>query len=395
MAAVDDRGPPSHGRLVALRYGAAGARGEAVAGFPGLFQLALPALRNAIALGVAPPAAQTHALFALMAQLEDTNVLYRGGRGALEWLHGAAREFLEAAACSSTAGRNAPRPFTALLRAAPVAGRLRGPPRRRMVRASAADRCMTLAILCPGQGHQHAAMLDLAARDADARNVLGEARQSSASTCGNGSRARPPVRQSHRAADDLRGAAGHMARAARGIAPAAAVAGYSVGELASHACAGAFDARALCRVANVRAQAMDDAGVRQPGAMVAIEGLPRAAIERLCDGHQAWLAIVIDDLRHVVGGARRDTDVVVEAATSRGAQVHRLAVAVASHTPLMAPAVAPFRAALEAVRFTAATSPVLAGVDASTVLDSAAAIDALCAQMTTTVQWGRCLRVAH
>jgi triphosphoribosyl-dephospho-CoA synthase len=95
VVAVDDHGPPSHGRLVALRNGAAGARGEAVAGFPGLFQLALPALRTAIALGAAPPAAQMHALFALMAQLEDTNVLYRGGRGALEWLQGEARDFLE------------------------------------------------------------------------------------------------------------------------------------------------------------------------------------------------------------------------------------------------------------------------------------------------------------
>ena len=255
---------------------------------------------------------------------------------------------------------------------------------------------MTLAILCPGQGHQHAAMLDLAARDADARNVLGEA------TAELGVDLREWLREPDRLFDNRIAqpmiCAAQLAtwRALRKALPLPRLfAGYSVGELASHACAGAFDARALCRVANVRAQAMDDAGVRQPGAMVAIEGLPRAAIERLCDGRQAWLAIDIDDLRHVVGGARRDADVVVEAATSRGAQVHRLAVAVASHTPLMAPAVAPFRAALEAVRFTAVTSPVLAGVDASTVLDRAAAIDALCAQMTTTVQWGRCLRVAH
>jgi [acyl-carrier-protein] S-malonyltransferase len=255
---------------------------------------------------------------------------------------------------------------------------------------------MTLAILCPGQGLQHAAMLDLAARDADARAVLDEA------TAELDVDLRALLREPGRLFDNriaqpmicaAQLGAWHALRKALPVPRL--FAGYSVGELASHACAGAFDARALCRVADVRARAMDDAGVQQPGTMVAIEGLPRDAIERLCDGRQAWLAIVIDDTRCVVGGARRDADAVAGAAVSRGAQVHRLAVAVASHTPLMAPAVAPLRAALEAVRFTAVTVPVLAGVDASTVLDRASAIRALCAQMTMTLQWERCLRAAY
>ncbi|VFR46421.1 Triphosphoribosyl-dephospho-CoA synthetase [plant metagenome] len=87
-------GTPSHGMQVAMRYRASGARGEALAGFPAVFDLALPALRQAQSVGADWQATRLHAFFTLLAEVEDTNLLYRGGQAGLDWMRGEARAFL-------------------------------------------------------------------------------------------------------------------------------------------------------------------------------------------------------------------------------------------------------------------------------------------------------------
>ncbi len=87
--------PASHGSLVVARYGARGARSEAAAGFPTLMDLALPALREAESRGADPDAAGIQSLFAVMAVLEDTNLLHRGGVAGLVHVQRAAHDFLE------------------------------------------------------------------------------------------------------------------------------------------------------------------------------------------------------------------------------------------------------------------------------------------------------------
>jgi triphosphoribosyl-dephospho-CoA synthase len=87
---------PSHGRIVARRYGAGGARAEAVRGFPVLFQVALPVLRGHLARTGCRRLALVQTLFTLIAALEDTNILYRGGRAGLRFARESARRFLYA-----------------------------------------------------------------------------------------------------------------------------------------------------------------------------------------------------------------------------------------------------------------------------------------------------------
>ena len=73
-----------------------GARGEARAGYPAVFDRALPALRDALANGADARSARVHALFVLLASVADSNVLYRGGRGPSDRLQSGAAEFLAA-----------------------------------------------------------------------------------------------------------------------------------------------------------------------------------------------------------------------------------------------------------------------------------------------------------
>ena len=87
----------SHGGEARRRYGARGARWEAAHGFPSLYEIGLPALRRAALLAPGDAeAARVQACFALIAALEDTNLLHRGGPAGLRFAQRATREFLDA-----------------------------------------------------------------------------------------------------------------------------------------------------------------------------------------------------------------------------------------------------------------------------------------------------------
>jgi triphosphoribosyl-dephospho-CoA synthase len=60
-----------------------------------LIEVALPAFREAEARGADQDAAGIQSLFAVMAVLEDTNLLHRGGMDGLVHVQQAARDFLE------------------------------------------------------------------------------------------------------------------------------------------------------------------------------------------------------------------------------------------------------------------------------------------------------------
>jgi len=102
---------PSHGEQVRRRYGVVGAAGEAQQGFPHVRLLALPALRAARRSGADEASARLTALLTLMATLDDTCVLHRGGPGGLRALQSGARAVLDAGGIGTPSGR---RRFTAL-----------------------------------------------------------------------------------------------------------------------------------------------------------------------------------------------------------------------------------------------------------------------------------------
>jgi triphosphoribosyl-dephospho-CoA synthase len=98
---------PSNGETVRQAHGAAGARGEAQAGFPHVVAVALPALRAARGAGASETEARLNALLAVMASLDDTCLLHRGGRPALEAAQAGARTVLAAGGTATPAGRAA------------------------------------------------------------------------------------------------------------------------------------------------------------------------------------------------------------------------------------------------------------------------------------------------
>jgi triphosphoribosyl-dephospho-CoA synthase len=95
---------PSNGSSVCARYGVGGARGEARSGFPHVVKVGLPALQSARRRGVAELHARLDALMAIMTSLDDTCLLHRGGRAALEAAQNGARTVLHHGGTSIAAG---------------------------------------------------------------------------------------------------------------------------------------------------------------------------------------------------------------------------------------------------------------------------------------------------
>jgi triphosphoribosyl-dephospho-CoA synthase len=90
------RAGDSHGSRARARHGVGGAPAEAIAGFPSVTGVALPALTAALAAGLNFDRAAVQTLFRLMARLDDTNLLHRGGPEGLELARERARTFLAA-----------------------------------------------------------------------------------------------------------------------------------------------------------------------------------------------------------------------------------------------------------------------------------------------------------
>jgi triphosphoribosyl-dephospho-CoA synthase len=85
----------SNGALVRARHAAPGAREQAAAGFPAIFELALPTLRRTLAAGRGLRCARIDTLFTLMAELSDTNVYHRGGADGARIVRDSSLHFLE------------------------------------------------------------------------------------------------------------------------------------------------------------------------------------------------------------------------------------------------------------------------------------------------------------
>jgi triphosphoribosyl-dephospho-CoA synthase len=121
LARIDDPDAPSgtghKGERACREHGVGGARGQARAGFPAVLQDALPMLQASHARGDTQAQARVNALLAVMATLDDTCLLARGGRRALVAAQVGARRVLDLGGIATTPGRAALAALEARLRA--------------------------------------------------------------------------------------------------------------------------------------------------------------------------------------------------------------------------------------------------------------------------------------
>ncbi|HEX9401597.1 MAG TPA: acyltransferase domain-containing protein [Anaeromyxobacter sp.] len=253
-----------------------------------------------------------------------------------------------------------------------------------------------LAILCPGQGGQHAGMLDFATASPDGADALRR--------CA-GALGWDPVARARAAGSELfSNAIAQPLVCAAELATWAAVRpalppprlflGYSLGELAAHGCAGALAPEEAARLAVRRAALMDTAS--PPGAgLVALRGIALPRAEALAAEAGAEIAIANGPDHVVVGGVSAALAEVERRAARAGATtIQRLPVGVPAHTRLLEAAVAPFADALAQAPVTDPAIPVLAGTSGLPVRTRAEVISALSLQIARRIEWSRCLAAA-
>nr|WP_119612460.1 triphosphoribosyl-dephospho-CoA synthase [Streptomyces acidiscabies] len=95
---------PSRGSTVSAKYGAAGARGEARAGFPHV-RRALTTLSTSRTAGASEEEARLNALLTVISTLQDTELLHMAGPLGLRHVQAGARGVLEAGGVATGEGR--------------------------------------------------------------------------------------------------------------------------------------------------------------------------------------------------------------------------------------------------------------------------------------------------
>ncbi len=251
---------------------------------------------------------------------------------------------------------------------------------------------MTIALLFPGQGTQHVAMLPWLESEPAARPLLDRM----AATLGADWRARladSGWSESNAVAQSLVTGCSLAAWAAvaPGLPRVVAVAGYSVGELAACVAAGMLDADAAMTLAERRAAAMDACAGDGATGLLALANADSADVDAACARWGLEVAIRTGERRCIVGGA---TGALAQAAlqlAERGVTAALLGVRVASHTRAMRAAVPAVAQALARAHWRAPRVAWVAGITGTVLRDTDAVQRVLAEQVATTVRWDACM----
>ena len=174
------------------------------------------------------------------------------------------------------------------------------------------------------------------------------------------------------------------------LPPPAAIAGYSVGELAAFSVAGVLDAATALDLARDRAAAMDRCAADTPGGLLAVSGLAMPALDQLCHATGVAVAIRNGVDSAVIGGPHAALARAESQALHHNAHCTRLKISVASHTPWMQAAADSFAQTLEPLPFQRPRN-VLFSNAADRILDAVQAKAALATQIAQTVRWDECM----
>jgi len=252
---------------------------------------------------------------------------------------------------------------------------------------------VTLALLCSGQGRQDRALFRLfegrAAPILDAASVtLGTdirafvADASEADLYANRASQILCVARALATADAL---------FPGGATPATLVAGYSVGEAAAWGVAGVWSPADTLALVDARARAMDAASGPDDG-LGYVRGLSRETVATLAATFDCAVAIFNPARLVVVGGTRDAVAALCTAALAQGAlRAGAMPVHVASHTPRLTDAVAPFAHALAGIAPLRPKLRLISATDQGIVGIPARATGGLAAQVATTIDWAALL----
>jgi [acyl-carrier-protein] S-malonyltransferase len=176
------------------------------------------------------------------------------------------------------------------------------------------------------------------------------------------------------------------------------VAGHSLGEFTALVAAGVLDFEDALKLVRERGRLMKETGEQHPGGMAAVVGLDDAVLAAVVQEAQSEGVVTLANANSpgqtVLSGEIVALQRAMELAKARGARlVQRLAVSIASHSPLMQQAAQSFSELISHVNLRPPQVPLIANISAQALTTVEELRVELSAQLTGTVQWTRSVQV--
>jgi len=171
-------------------------------------------------------------------------------------------------------------------------------------------------------------------------------------------------------------------------------AGHSMGEYSALVAANSIAFADGLRLVRERGRLMKEAGQKAPGLMAAILGLDESIVAQVCADAQiasGGIAQIANDNcpgQIVISGDRVGMERAMADLEAAGARkVVALAVSIAAHSPLMAPAAVELQAAIDAISIRPPVAPVIGNTSATPLTSADSIRTELVAQLTGSVRW--------
>jgi len=165
------------------------------------------------------------------------------------------------------------------------------------------------------------------------------------------------------------------------------VAGHSLGEYTALVAANVLSISDAVSLVRERGRLMYEAGLKNPGGMLAIIGLDEEAVKDVCFHSKTEISNINCPSQIVISGAIESLAEANNLARMKGARLIPLKVSGAFHSTLMEPIIAEFGEVISGTVFHPPTSPIIANVTAQPLTDVDSIKEELLEQLRSCIQW--------
>ena len=171
-----------------------------------------------------------------------------------------------------------------------------------------------------------------------------------------------------------------------------AVAGHSLGEFSALYANNFFDFETGLQIVDVRARAMHECELNNPGKMSAVIGTSIDKIQTICDSFDCQIANINSDSQIVISGSKESIDLASDSLKSIGSKVIPLSVSGAFHSKLMSEAKNKLSDVINISRFNEVSFPIVSNFDAKPNRSIEEIKNALIEQIDNPVQWSKSIK---
>ena len=171
-----------------------------------------------------------------------------------------------------------------------------------------------------------------------------------------------------------------------------AVAGHSLGEFSALYANNFFDFETGLQIVDVRAKAMHECELNNPGKMSAVIGASIDKIQTICDTVDCQIANINSDSQIVISGSEESIDLASENLKKIGSKVLPLSVSGAFHSKLMSDAKNKLSDIINTSRFNEVSFPIVSNFNAKPNRSIEEIKHALIEQIDNPVQWSKSIK---